>query len=102
MAIRVASRVGFDPTIIITIITTIMTLLQNCKKPASKNAAGNMIDDEFDVLVNRRRSDKCPLQFRKAFRENGVTNKEDMNDIYSEMVADAKLNRNAVASMMAS
>lgn len=98
---KVANNVGFDPTIIIGIITAIMTLIQNCKKPANRNAAGNMIDEEFAAVVSKKRKDKCPLQFRKVFRENGITSKEDMNDCWEAMVMQAKLDRTAVSALLA-
>lgn len=100
MGKRVGETVGFDPITIITIIQTIISLLQGCKKPANKQAAASMIDSEFLTLAGRKRADKCPMQFRKVFRENGITSKEDMNDCWEAMVFDARANSAAVSAAL--
>lgn len=97
---RVAESVGFDPATILTIITTIIGIIQSCKKPANKAAATAMIDDEFAVLVARKRTDKCPLQFRKVFKANGVFDKDEQNDLWQAIVDDAKKNRVSVAGAL--
>lgn len=98
---RVADSVGFDPTIIIAIVTAIINLLQQCKKPQNKAAAAAMIDEEVQALMRRRRSDRCPLQFRKVFRREGIHDKDDQDAIWEQMVAEANEDKEAVAAMLA-
>lgn len=98
---KVADRVGFDPTIIITIITMIFELLKNCKKPANKSAAAEMIGDEVDAIFHRRRRDKCPLQFRKCFRQEGIRDREEQDELWEAMVIEADADRETVGAMLA-
>lgn len=96
----VADNVGFDPTVIIGIIMAIIQMIQNCKKPANKADAGTIIDDEVQTLLSRRRPDKVPLQIKRAFRRNGIDDKEEQEVIWESIVSEAAANREPCCSML--
>jgi hypothetical protein len=95
LATRVSEKAGFGVTDIIAIISEIINIIQQCKKPANADEAGNLLMDGFK---NHRK--KCPLWFRKSFRDNGVQAIDDIHDLWGEIVNDAMHHRVEYATVL--
>jgi hypothetical protein len=94
MATRIAARnYGFDPTMIMAIIMFILNNL--CKQPANEDEAREMLAE-----ISRRHRRKCPLLFRGGFRRNGVRDIDDINDLWTDIVDDAKDNEDECCEAM--
>ncbi len=101
----VGSEVGFDPTIILTVLSFLIPLIQQWCAPKNKEQARGQIDDEFRrlrlVKLGRKKGDKCPARFRKAFKEGGVPNKSDQDKVWESMVENGFQDVSSVSAALA-
>lgn len=97
---RAAERVGFDPATIIAILMFIIKIWQQCHPAATKAQALKALTEENGLLY-REGGRKCPLAFRRAFRQNGIADREDQNEAYAAIVHACMEEKTAISALLA-
>lgn len=97
MAQRISLRTAIPWAVIAKIIEQLLPLiLGGCvAKPSSPAEAEALI-----AKAVAEHPDKCPLWWRGPFRQNGVKDKDDINELWGNIVVDADANSEVVAKAM--
>jgi hypothetical protein len=83
-----AAKFGFDPATILAIIQMIATIFQNCKKsvpPGPSPLPVKLVHREME-RIRKTGNATCPDRFRKAFAENGVTNRKTQDQMWCGLI----------------